>query len=472
MKGRRELGSLLAVIFVATALRLAVILLLPDAEPDGDQPAYLNGAGQIASGGVYQGTRGPGYPAFLALGLEMGAKSPVELRLGNVLLGVLSVVGVWSLGRELFGRRVGLAASAILALHPRWVGFPLYFFSENLAAASMIWAIALACRAQRTAGLASSAAAGALFALAALTRESLLYFVPLVAIAQLLLSRAPRRRALASAAVLLVTVVLLVTTWTVRNYRVHDRFIPVAFSSGIPLFEGNLEAPSERIMRARRKVLIAQFYASEKGSWLAVDEQFRHEAWQIIRDRQPTWIFEKLVTNGPLLFQPDITWPHFWEFADAPNREALRGVYTWLFLPLHGMILVAGALGLAHFGLRGREMLPVLFLGFSIAVHVVANAGLSRFQLLYEWVLVLATAVLIVRGLPGSWRARILAVGLVTAVTVSQVVAPERWHAPVRCGDGLSPALAEEGIAACPYEWRPRTARGRAQRQASEGHRR
>jgi hypothetical protein len=78
-----------------------------------------------------------------------------------------------------------------------------------------------------------AAAAGVLAGGAALVRPAMLLFLPL-AVAWLL-----RGRRLALAVALTLAAVTVITPWTLRNLRVHERFILIASEGGVTFWTGN-----------------------------------------------------------------------------------------------------------------------------------------------------------------------------------------------------------------------------------------
>ncbi len=68
--------------------------------------------------------------------------------------------------------------------------------------------------------------AGISFSLAALSRTSLLYFLPLLVGISLLFPAAPMRRRLLNTSLLALTIILAFSPWVIRNYRVFGAFVP------------------------------------------------------------------------------------------------------------------------------------------------------------------------------------------------------------------------------------------------------
>src|SRR6185369_12191155 len=146
--------------------------------------------------------------------------------------------------------------------------------------------------------------AGGLWGLAILTRETVLYFVPLAAL--WLATRAAAGARLRAGA-FLVAALIVVAPWTYRNWLEFHAFVPVSTAGGQNLFQGNalIERDVTYQMVDAVQGRVAQYhYAMRMG--LAA-----------IRDRQPWWIFEKLRDEMP----------RFWEADSLVLVHIKRGAY-------------------------------------------------------------------------------------------------------------------------------------------------
>ena len=178
---RKEAYWLLGVLGFGLALRLYFVFALPDAFAWGDQRTYLADAGRMLNGEPYLGARGPATSASFALLHILGTDSLFGLRVAMSFMSILTLFGVWALGRELFSSRVGLIAAFWLAIHPRWATFPLYLFSEHLYTICVLGSVFFASRFLRRGEIVFALASGAILGLGILTREVLLYMLPAMA---------------------------------------------------------------------------------------------------------------------------------------------------------------------------------------------------------------------------------------------------------------------------------------------------
>ena len=183
-------------------------------------------------------------------------------------------------------------AAAVVAFYPELVWFSVHFWSETVFMVLLWWGIERLLAADLLGGIGRAVAAGLLWGAAILTRETVLYFVPLAAA---WLATRDRGRARAQAAAFLVAALLVVAPWTYRNWVQFHAFVPVSTAGGQNLFQGNALIPRDvtyEMVDAVQGRVEQYRYATRMGL-------------QAIRDRQPAWIFEKLRDEMPRLWEAD-----------------------------------------------------------------------------------------------------------------------------------------------------------------------
>ncbi|MCU0725225.1 MAG: glycosyltransferase family 39 protein [Planctomycetes bacterium] len=181
--------------------------------------------------------RPPLYPIFLA-GLEtVAGASPVVIILGQSVLGAITAVLAFALGRRAGGPGAGLAAGLLVAIYPYFVVNDTTLVEQPLSAC-LLAAFALAFL-TGAGGARGAAATGVLGGLLSLTRE---VFVPLFGLALLvrvLGAGGGRGRArLRWAALCALAFAATVTPWLARNAARFGR-PGFSFSDGKALWVGN-----------------------------------------------------------------------------------------------------------------------------------------------------------------------------------------------------------------------------------------
>lgn len=266
------------VLVLALVFRLATgIFLGMNAPPDraacgADTVEFELGAWNMAQGngfvlwedGAPSAFRAPGYPLMLAGLYRLFGRQYWMNRVVLSLLGALTCLVVYRLGLALrFGHRVALCGMLVAALHPLQAYFCGHFMSEVPSAFLNVLATLFLVKGCRLAGGVGSgewgvgsgrvrttvhpppstvffiALAGVVNGLSVLVRPAAIFLVPIFG--GLLVLQGWRRplRAMLLAVVFGIGTLVAVAPWTLRNYRVFDRFCLVASNGGSTLWGAN-----------------------------------------------------------------------------------------------------------------------------------------------------------------------------------------------------------------------------------------
>ncbi len=275
------------VLAIALAARL-VFLAQYRANPLFDRPiidarTYHEWAVRIATGeGFGSGAfaRAPFYPTFLGIAYRTagigpalrGAEIPQPLirraifgaKARQVLLGSLSALFVYLIGARLFGRREGMIAGILFALHPVLIFYTGELFLETLAVFQMlaglcVLAFAAVERAPDASGDRGGASgldrdraparrliphgarfafAGILLGLSAITRPTILPAAFALPIA-LFVVRRPLGRALRESLLYTLGLAAAIAPVTIHNVRASGDFVLISSQGGVNLWIGN-----------------------------------------------------------------------------------------------------------------------------------------------------------------------------------------------------------------------------------------
>jgi hypothetical protein len=417
---------LLRLFFAALLVRVVFLLVEPPARTIGDEGLWRQRAREIASEEVGFSpfrtqllSHPPLYPYFLA-GMVRLLDTFQAVKWVQVLLGALLVPAVALVATRAGGSRVGLLAGAMAALYPELVWHCTHFWSEVLFLTLLWWSFERVLAADARGRLADAVAAGLLWGLATLTRETVLYFAPLVGL--WLAWRRPAGRRLAAAFVL--ACVIVVAPWTARNYLMFDSFVPVATRGGYMLLLGNTDRPWEEV-------------SAEYGSFGPVEGP-RRAAAQAIRE----------ATSHPPAWYPRKLWREMAAFWGVNNLSVIHLQYE-AYGPLHAwtnrlasalsIVPYLALVALAVLGAAGTSLSRdrVLLLGFGLGYSLlhVAVLGFPRFRLPLLPILFLLAAEAWIRLREGpalGRRQRLIAV--VLALAAAFVLAPSlaaTWRHPI-----------------------------------------
>ncbi len=251
-----------AALVAAFVLGLAVRIYLAAARgpPVGDEVTYLSCAQNVLAGrGWLVPLFGlklrlflpPGYPAFLLpFVAAFGDAAPWAAAGAQAALGIATAALLSALGKRLAGNLAGVVAGAAFALHPYMIYYSARVLSETWAL--FLFALFLYFYLDAAAGRRRLAVSFVFLALAALTRPVFIY-VGVAAVACLLVRRQDERPRARLGNVALATLVfaLVLAPWTVRNYQLSGRFIPVNYNVGRVLYQGNWPLAGDDVVLVR-----------------------------------------------------------------------------------------------------------------------------------------------------------------------------------------------------------------------------
>lgn len=186
----------------------------------------------------------PGYPVFLAALYSVFGVSVVAAKVANAVVGALTVILLYVLGRQLFDRRSAMLGALLLAVMPGQVFFAGLLWSETLFTFIFLLSLVAIVAAKEVRGrpqLTSALAAGALAAAACYVREAGLALLPIAGLYWAWSGVGLRTAARLTGAAALVAMLLL-APWTARNTVKFHGFMLLSSSSGPNLWEGHNES--------------------------------------------------------------------------------------------------------------------------------------------------------------------------------------------------------------------------------------
>jgi 4-amino-4-deoxy-L-arabinose transferase-like glycosyltransferase len=385
---------LLVVTLLGLVLRAAFLGLEPPTGPVADERMWVVwGADVLPSAEVrFSPLRyrfifhPPLYPYFIGVVSSVfGGLTAVKVV--QAAASVLVVPALGRLGRRLFGPAAGLLAALFAAVYPELVWFSVHFWVEALFVVILWWAFERLFAADESQAVRPAAAAGLVFGLSILARETALYFLPVAAV--WLGWRRPN--GLGRALALLLAAFAVVAPWTLRNHLVYGAFVPVSTAGALNLWQGNTHLS--------RQVVYEEYWAVRGRI-----EKYRFaraKGLEAIRDRQPLWLLEKLRDEMPM----------FWEADSQPLVHIRRGAYgdvaaaaalaaaAVVLLP-YLALLAAFALALLVVPMTRGTALLLGFLAYYNLIHV-ATHGYARYRLP-----VLPVLFLVAAGGWALWRER------------------------------------------------------------------
>lgn len=390
MSPRTERTLLVGILVVALVVRLAYVFALrgnPYFEAPILDPAYnVDWARSLARGDAFaEGAyfRAPLYVWFLALTQVVGDGLLLP-RLLQCVLGVVTVLLTWSVGRRAFGPREGLLAAACAATC--WV---LVYFDGELLIPTLATPLYLAAiHATLGAEQASPrrvALAGLLWGIATLARPNVLLLSPLLAL-WLWRSGEDRAAGLRRAAGLAAGWLLAVLPITTYNAVAGGEFVLVSTQGGVNFWIGNHPGADGHTARVPGTVgddfrathtEAAALARAEAGRDLTpggVSRHYASKAWDFLFSK-PTEAAALLARKAGLFLQDQ----------ELGNNQPVLGTalahapwLPWISVPFWALVAL-GAVGFA-LAVRRAELMPLTGFLVMFAVSVVAFFVCSRFR--------------------------------------------------------------------------------------------
>ena len=342
----------------------------------------------------------PGLPLFVAAIYKVSGGVHERLaRLVLALIGSLSVLFSYLIGRRLDGPLAGLIAAYAVAVYPAFLEYQGMMMSEPLAATLLSGSVVAIFWASQRERPAAWLLPGALLGATAMVRPE--YLAVAVAIAAVLCLRGGRggwRRSLGQAAILLLSAALLIAPWTIRNAISLGRVVPISTGGGQVLYSGtylpsggNPQRVGEALLKrdqSLRKALAARYlpagtaprlkpllarvrleqilaaFAAERDPGVESDAALSHlgreQLWSDLT-QEPFEYFGFIATKVGAI------WSH------GPRAVMRRPIWEGL----HWAIVALGLLGLVLLGIRRRWealLLAAIFLSITaISALLVAS---------------------------------------------------------------------------------------------------
>jgi len=254
--GRGRALILVALLALGLGLRLDYAIRAPN-HPVDDARAYARISHALFEGEGFSQGEGPGYrhlqpasnyspglPLLVAGIYEVrGATDEWAARIVLALLGSLAVPFAFLLGRRLGGPTAGLVAAAPAAIYPATLEYGGMLMTEPLATAVLAGALLAFLHAADVRRPWPWVGTGLLLGALAMLRPEYGVLVPLLPVLATLKLRRDTGRfdrgSLAGPALALACACLVILPWTIRNFVVLDRLVPISTGGGQVLYEGS-----------------------------------------------------------------------------------------------------------------------------------------------------------------------------------------------------------------------------------------
>ena len=233
----------LILFLLALTVRVSFAIYAKDVPPCRDDCAHYSevaknlvaGKGHVAydqNRGKLQSFFPPLYPSFLALIYALFGEGFLPVQVVQIVMSSMICVFIYFIGRQVTGTTVAIISSLVTAIYPTLVAYSRVIMTETLFSFLLaLWVLFVVANDERLTDIRNQAISGFLLGLMTLTRGVTLLlplFVPLWGF-----FRWRNRKAVPFSLCLTVLFyALTLAPWTIRNYAIHHRFVPVATEGG------------------------------------------------------------------------------------------------------------------------------------------------------------------------------------------------------------------------------------------------
>lgn len=371
-------------LLVALLLRLTNLVTLDP--PISDERAYLNIATNLVRGnGFHEGGvvayRYPAYVAFMAGSFALFGEHREPIVVMQALMGVATILLFGLMVRRRLGDVAAIFSVVTLSVYVPFVRLAGRMYTENLFFLLVLlvwWLLERPVRPR----LGHTVLAGVLCGLAVLTREAFLPMALLYVIARVATSTT-RREETKGMAVFLACAVLTVAPWTVRNYLLFERVVPVTTNSWFNLYMGNSAIADGRYPDRAGEILWS-WPAEEprKSKYLEIDlaDRFRSEVVRFWRESTGRAL-QLVGVKGLLLITP----PHMLDVTLSGTAARLAAI-VWSVM--WGLLMLLAIYGFVRGPTPLRETLWPWTLALMAILSCLATYVIARYRFPLELAMV------------------------------------------------------------------------------------
>lgn len=283
--------------------------------------------------------RGPLYPLFIAFLLVItGDWWPYCVQLGQCVLFALMCLTVYWVSKTLWGKQVGLIIAGISVIHPLLLWYTSRMWIETMATFLLTAMIASTLCFSLRPSVWRGVLVGVVLGLGALCKST---FLPYALVIPVLLYFMPRKKTgIGPAAAIFLVAILVVVPWTVRNWKLTGKFIPVHGRVGFNLQVGDdlvehlstslsslpdLWALSMKQMEPIKSSMPKELKRHEKE--ILLDSILQEQCLSRYREH-PGFLLKKVLVNSWL----------FWCLGEGPKKTLVLGA---LLMPLACLLVVS-----------------------------------------------------------------------------------------------------------------------------------
>lgn len=242
----KAIKILLCIIALAAILRTGYVLFFSSPELSGDPYYYDRTAQYILIGDGYRNGNlyaylPPLYAYFLAGIYSLFGHTYIAVKIVQIIISIATCYIIYLLATHLINRYGGIIASFLFACYPQFIRYPGELWTETLFIFIFLTCILLTYKYMASRNILLGIFAGILLGLSSLTREIALLFIIPMALWFLIMCHNNKMDAsfVKYFGIFFIATALTIFPWTLRNYLVFGRLIPISTNGGVNFYIGN-----------------------------------------------------------------------------------------------------------------------------------------------------------------------------------------------------------------------------------------
>lgn len=384
-----------------------------------DGPVYLARAQFLRQGNAFLSTddwifqqhvsqgaiHPPGNTVLIAFAHQVGLRSIHQTQLFGCLVGTVTVLVIAHLGREVAGRRVGLIAAWIAAVHPGLWSFDPTAMAETPGQLLTAVLLLLVYRFWRSPSLVGAAWLGGVAAAAAMTRSELLILVAILVIPICFIAPGTNRQALQRVGAAVLWAAMVLGPWVGWNLVRFEH--PVTLASGIDLSlayaqcDDTWYGPNTGYWNLFCATDVPKRPGNEFADESELGRQYRKQAGAYIADHRGRWPVVLAARAGRTLS----TYPPRQQITVEHERESREVLVLWAATLATWLSYLAAAVAFVRPPRTRRHLLPLLTPLAAGVAGAVITFGTSRYRSAGEVGLIILASVG-VDAMVRTWNAR------------------------------------------------------------------
>lgn len=247
-----------------------------------------------------------------------------------ILIGCLSIFGIYKIGERLFSPLVGSIAALILALYVPIAVTDNLIATESPVTAAFIFFVYFSLRLADTHSMKDFYWVIGLYLFMLMFRPTIALF-PVILLVYLVLKKYPVKIALKQFGIAAVLLLLVMGPWWARNYIAYDAFIPLSGGAGNPTLLGTYQGngykygpPFDVVVQQ----LVDEHPEASRYEQNIYQMEVAKERIEMMREHNSDWFWETYTTAKLRIQWED---PFYWLQVLSIEKETMRSAYLVLF---------------------------------------------------------------------------------------------------------------------------------------------